>query len=422
MVIPKAISETGGLNSDVSVKKALQVESYDSFEQLEAFQQQWDDFAESMRSEIFLTYDWCRLWWKYYGKDRDLRVHIFRSDGDLVGIIPLFFDRITLGPIVIRAGKIVGSDHTMTQFSLPLRRDSIRAVVQRLYELVSRERWDIIHIGPTSGFCSHYEQLSNAVSASFGRSCTLRTKSTQVQTYFLLADTWPAQLKCLSKNARKKISRHRRKLSQALQSEPGHLVSKFATAENADETFNAFVQMHQARWKARGKLGHFGDWLDAFDFHREMVTAQLKYDRVRLMASYWGARPLGYEYAYKFGDRYFAFLNARTDSEALADVNIYTWTFTEQVKRAMSENVRCIDDMRGRYDYKLRLGGKLFPVRDIYVLQKKGLLRIRMLIFRVLCRLLNVCYYKIWFCKLAPRLPFARRPLWDVWVRTCSFA
>ncbi|UCC98846.1 MAG: GNAT family N-acetyltransferase [Phycisphaerales bacterium] len=402
-------------------EKVVWVEVCDSFERLQAIQQQWDQLAESVGSEIFLTYDWCRIWWKYYGAGRDLRVYVFRSAEKLVGVLPLFFESIRLGPVFVRAGKIVGSDHTLAQFSPPVRRDHIRAVVQRFYELISRERWDIIHIGPIAGLYSHYEELSEALDESFGGSCILRAKKTQDQTYFLLADKWAAQLKGLSRNARKRISRHYRQLNKALHHEPGRFASEFATVENADEMFRGFVHMHQVHWKACGKLGHFGDWQDAFEFHREMVMAQLKYDRLRLMASYWGTRSLGYEYAYKFGDKYFAFLNARTDSEKLADINVCTSMFTEQVKRAMSENVRCVDDMRGKYDYKLRLGGKLFPVRSIYVLRKKGLVLIRVMMFRILSRLLDVCYYRIWFCTLAPRLPFGRTPLRKIWVKMCAF-
>ncbi len=44
--------------------------------------------------------------------------------------------------------------------------------------------------------------------------------------------------------------------------------------------------------------------------------------------------------------------------------------------------------------------------------------RLRASLFASLSRLLHLCYYRIWFSRLAPRLPFKRRPLWKLWIRT----
>ena len=67
------------------------------------------------------------------------------------------------------------------------------------------------------------------------------------------------------------------------------------------------------------------------------------------------------------------------------------------------------------------LGGKLFPMRDIYVFQKRMLSRARVYAFRLLSRLLNFFYYKVWFMRIAPRLPLRRRPLWRIWIRSNAF-
>jgi CelD/BcsL family acetyltransferase involved in cellulose biosynthesis len=85
----------------------LKVDVFDSFDELASMQQEWDNFVESVGSEIFLTFDWCRIWWKYYGKNRTLRVFVFRINNELLGIIPLFFEKIWLGLVPIRTVKIV---------------------------------------------------------------------------------------------------------------------------------------------------------------------------------------------------------------------------------------------------------------------------------------------------------------------------
>ncbi len=404
------------------VNSHVQVKLFCSFEELAALQPRWDELAESAGTGIFLTYDWCRIWWKYYGKNRDLRVWVFQRGTDLVGILPLFLEQIRLGPVCVRAAKLVGSDHTLAQFSLPIAREHIAEVAEALFEPLLKEAWDVIHIGPLAGLYEHYDVLREALQRTLGDECGITYKEKQVQTYFFVADTWEGYLATLTKNARRSIRRKYKALKQVMQSRPGNLTSDFATLQDVDEMFRGFVHMHQKHWKKKGRPGHFGDWPDSFDFHEEMVRAQLPHDRLRLMKIHWGQDCLAYEYAYKFGDKYFAFLNARTDSQDVADVSVGTIVFAEQMKKAISENVRYIDDMRAKYDYKMRLGGRLFPMRDIYILRKQPLRLARVHIFKLLSRFLHLCYYRIWYIRVAPRLPLPRRALWRIWIRSNAFA
>ncbi len=404
------------------MKNDVQVKLFCSFEELAPLQPRWDDLAASVGSEIFLTYDWCRIWWKYYGQKRDLRILVFQKGSDLVGIVPLFFEKIWLGPVSVRAAKLVGSDHTMAQFSLPIVRDHIAEVVDGLFESLMKEEWDIIHIGPLAGLYNQYDVLREALLGTFGDGCIVSCKEKQVQTYFFVADTWESHMATMSKNARRSIKRKYKALGEVMQRWPGELTSDVATVQDVDEMFLAFVGMHQKHWKKLGKLGHFGDWPDSFDFHKEMVHAQLPYDRLRLMRIHWGECCLAYEYAYKFGDKYLAFLNSRTDWQDVVDVSIGTIIFAEQMKNAIDEKVKYIDDMRAKYDYKMRLGGKLFSMRDIYIFRRQPLRLARVRIFKLLSRLLHLCYYKIWYIKIAPRLPLRRHALWRIWIRTNAFA
>jgi len=397
--------------------KGIHVDVFYNFNELAPMQQEWDNFVESVGAEIFLTYDWCRIWWKYYGKKRDLRVFVFHSNKELVGIIPLFFEKIWLGPIFVRAAKIVGSDFTIAQFSLPISSKYIRGVIQKLFELLPEDKWDILHIGPIAGLYKHYDDLENICEELLGHSHIVLNENKGVQTYFQLATGWAKQLTSLKKGERWDIKRS----YKALQADKTSLVSTFASEVNFEELFENFVNMHQSYWRSLGKLGHFGDWPVAHEFHHEIATAQLKQNRLRLLEVKSGTRCLGYEYNYKFGDRYFEFLNARSTSKELAKISVGRVVFSEQVKKSLDEGVRCIDSMRGKYEHKLRLGGTLFPIRSLYIIPNKLSSVIRVSVFRAFARFLNLCYYKIWFCRVAPRLSLKRRPLWKIWIRTSAF-
>ena len=403
--------------ANANVKKGLQVEVYSNFNQLKAIQQEWDDFIESVGSEIFLTYDWCRIWWKHYGLKRKLRIFIFRHENTIVGIIPLFFEKIWLGPFFVRAAKIVGTDFTLVSVSLPVRSEFLSEVLHAfLDKLISEYHSHILYIGPLAGMYGSYNKVMAICDRYLRDGYVIINNEISVQTYFELAGSWEEQISGLSKSQRKKI----RRAYRAIQNEK--LISSFATLENFEDFFESFVRMHQSRWQKANKGGHFEDWPAAYQFHYEIATSQLSHNRLRLLQVKLGNSVLGYKYGYKFGEKYHAFLYGRSISEVTAHLDLGRILFGEQIKKAINENVRYIDSMQGKYEHKLHLGGELFPIRSLYIVPRKLSTVARVFIFRSLAKLLNLCYYKILFCRIAPKLPFKRKPLWKIWIRSSSFA
>jgi CelD/BcsL family acetyltransferase involved in cellulose biosynthesis len=402
---------------NVDIEKKVQVDVYDSFESLQSMQLQWDEFVESMGSGIFLTYDWCRIWWKYYGKNRDLRIFIFRNSEELVGIIPLFFEKIWLGPMLMRVVKIVGSDFDLSQFNLPLVRSYIREIIDKLFELLSKEKWDIFHFGPIAGLYKHYENLRDALRQSFDGFYSLLEKEGEEQTYFELANTWEEYLAGLRKKERQLIRSGYRKIKNQNLT----LISELASNENFDQKFKEFENIHRLFWEQSDRLGHFGDWPDSLEFHREIASVQLEHGRLSLLEIRLSDDCFAYQYSYEFGDKCFELLTGRSTSRNLYHVDLGRMLFAEQAKNAIRDGVHYIDSMRGRYEYKLRLGGKLFPIRSVLIYPNGLSVFIKVYIFRIFARLLNLCYYRIWFLRLASKLPFKRKPLRNTWIKTSAF-
>jgi CelD/BcsL family acetyltransferase involved in cellulose biosynthesis len=404
--------------TDVNAKNIMDVETYHSFEELNTIQQQWDSFVESNGGDILSTYDWCRIWWKYYGKNRKLNIFLFRNQEELVGIIPLFFEKIQLGPIWARVVKIVGSDSTGDQISIPIQKKHIREVIQKFIKLLSEENWDILHIGPIAGLYQHYEHLKNTCKELFGNSYLVSIKNAGMQTYFKLTDNWDAYLTGLNRKERTKIKRHYRLALKAAGNETASVTADCATKNNFEETFTGFIQMHQSHWQRLRMPGHFGDWPSANDFHRELARTQLNRNHLCLMKITLADQCLGYKYGYIFGDKYFDFLDARSDSKELAGVGLGRIIYSEMIKKAIQQKAKWIDSMRGEYKHKLEMGGELFPTKSIYITPKKTGTVVRVRVFRLFAWLLSLFYYRIWYHKVAPKLSIRRKGLWKIFIKT----
>jgi CelD/BcsL family acetyltransferase involved in cellulose biosynthesis len=402
---------------DSPCEKHIAAEVFESLDELAPMQQEWDDFIEAVGGEVFLTYDWCRTWWKYYGGKRHVRVFIFRHESTLVGIIPVFLEKIWLGPACVRAIKLVGTDFTLVTVSLPIHNDFLHEVLRIfLCELVSHYRWDVLCLGPFAGLFgkNKCEKVGCLCKEILGNGYNVQEKKCGVQTYFKLAGSWEDYIARLPKQQRYNI----RRSYKAINSEGKELISTFASQENFPELFDNFVQMHEARWHGVGKGGHFQDWPNAHHFHREVAAVQLKRNRLRLLEVRLGDTPVGYKYCYKFADRYHSFLDARLVSQAVANLDLGKVILVEQVKKAIEENAKYIDSMQGMYEHKLHLGGETLPIHCILIFRSGMSAIMRIYICRGLFWLLDVCYNKIWFRRIAPRLPFERGPRWKAWIKS----
>ena len=170
------------------------------------------------------------------------------------------------------------------------------------------------------------------------------------------------------------------------------------------------------------KAGHFGDWPKSFDFHLEMAAEQLDRGRLRLFKVAVDGTTLGYEYDYKCGQNYFELLNARTHEDRFRKISLGKIAFSEQIRKAIDEKITTIDSMRGKYDHKSKMGGKLYPMHSIYVIRNGCLRRIKVQLLRLLSGLYNFCYYRIWYLRVAPKILKKRNPLSKLWIRTEAFS
>jgi CelD/BcsL family acetyltransferase involved in cellulose biosynthesis len=129
-------------------------------------------------------------------------------------------------------------------------------------------------------------------------------------------------------------------------------------------------------------------------------------------------KAIAYRYAYKFGRRYFAILPARLYGPDWDRYGLGRLTHLMTVEHAITEGVTAIEAGQGHYDYKVRLGGMEYPLHSIMIVANRLGSRLRARAFCAWADTLHLLYYRIWFNRLAPRLPLKRRPLWRCWIRS----
>jgi hypothetical protein len=253
--------QLSGDNDSRLEKLIFQIET--SFDKLEDIRNEWDTFLLNVGGDIYLTYDWCKLWWDYYGKGCKLQVFLFRFDTKLVGIIPLFIDTVWLGPVRLRIARIIGSQLPPKISDIPVHEDWVKEIFDKtLTHLVGEDYCDIICFGPLSGTYYHMERLREVC---LNWSDLIKVNIDEKRgphTIFELPDNYDAYLTSLSKKERSKSKYELRLLQRTF-----NVNLDIVTNEvEIDKEFVEFCRLHDQQWQSQGFRGHFGAWPKAPTF------------------------------------------------------------------------------------------------------------------------------------------------------------
>lgn len=377
--------------------------------------EQWDEFVARCGGDIYFTYDWCCTWWRHYGRGRQLRVLLFYQADALVGLMPLVIDRFWLGPVPIRLAKLLGSDSTTVVLSPPVLPECAEAVYSRVLTYVLQEkRCDALWLGPLSGERPHRDYIRAACRQNHQRVCLIQDQDQTVHTVFHLPATYEGYLASLEKDHRAMVRRERRIFEKQCQP----TVELLDEPEQLGPAFNGFLQLHRLQWTAQNMLGHFGDMPRSEAFNRDLIAALGSLGRVWVLRITADNQAVAYEYAFVFADGLYWRLPARQVGEAWERLSLGRVSLAYLVERAIGRRIRWIEGGAGHYPYKRRMGAVELPVGSMLLAANRRGSLLKTRLFSHASRLLHLLYYRIWFSRIAPRLPLPRRPLWSLWIRS----
>lgn len=386
-----------------------------SHEPLAAMRAQWDALVEATNSGIYFTYDWCRIWWRHYAHGRELRVFLFHAGSQLVGIVPLAIERLWLGPLPIRLARLLGSDWTLAVLHPPVMPEhavgAYRTVIERS---LGEFACDAISFANLSGEFTTREDVRRACHNGGPSISIIRDRSLFVHTVFHLPSDFDEYLSGLSKRERQHYRRDERHLV-----EHGPIRARQVRApDEIDSAFDRFVALHAEQWRQVGKLGHFQDWPRSLEFTRDLLGTLSPCGRAEIDEICVGGATVAMELCFRFGDTVHRRLPARKTNPEWEERGLGRVALVRHIEALIAEGITRIEAGSGHYPYKLRLGGVEHPLQSLLLAQNRWWPRLKARILSAYADIVNLVYYRIWFCRLAPHLPLPRRPLWKSWIRT----
>ncbi|MEN6307224.1 MAG: hypothetical protein ABFD91_05655 [Anaerohalosphaeraceae bacterium] len=191
-------SNTGGQIADT---QHLSIEIHHSFENLEPFRSNWDTLIEETSDSIFQSYDWCRIWWKYYGQERKMFIFLFRQEEQLVGILPMFAEKIWLGSIWLNTLKIFNCDNMYSASYPAIREVFVKDAFKLVFNYFKKNyHWDIMVMDSVPGILdSLVEKLQNSMEYILPNNFKIKSSKPKDRTYFFLPASYEQYIQSFNK-------------------------------------------------------------------------------------------------------------------------------------------------------------------------------------------------------------------------------
>jgi CelD/BcsL family acetyltransferase involved in cellulose biosynthesis len=338
---------------------------------------------------------------------------VFRAGDRLVGLVPLIIDVLQIGPVKVRVAKPALADFTLALCDPCVNDEFAEEVFQKLLDRVfTTERCDVFATGPLTerfGSLAKYRAAAQSIEGSRFSEATIAPHST-----FELPDTFDGYMASLVKKQRGNVRRDESLLERNCTLEADVLKDPELLGEHVDE----FLRMHSEQWMREGKLGHFNDWPGASEFARSLVALEAVRGRARLYRLLADGKVVAYQLAFRFGENLHWRMPARAADPEWDRFGLGRVGLVKMIESAIAEGVSLIEGGRGHYDYKIKLGADEAPLQSALITRPGLLPRIRAKALDRWSNVLHFCYYRVWYQRVAPRLPMHRRGLWSGWIRT----
>jgi CelD/BcsL family acetyltransferase involved in cellulose biosynthesis len=399
-----------------STRIAVKYQIQTSFESLASWRRQWDEAVEKLGGTVYMTYDWARIWWQFYGKGKELRLMIFRAEGEVVGLLPLYIDTLGFGPLRLRVARLVGANIPPKVFDPPVREDASGPIfAEVLSQLLEKDRCDLLSFGPVSELHKSWSALEQAGREGGYYDAGPEASRDGVHTIFWLPKDMEEYYASLSKNERKNRRKYELRL---LKSEYETQVDVLSDPNLVGEEFERFATQHATQWREEGKTGHFGAWPKGLEYNRALAAAQGALGRMRYIRIVANGTVICNQYTFAFGESYFWELPSRAVGKEWERFSLGPTGIVTMLEVALKEGKTRLEGGLAHYDYKLRLGAKEYPVRIVRISSNRASSKILLRFFNLIRDGLRLVYHKIWYRRIMPKLP-ARfwKPQSMLWVR-----
>ena len=324
-------------------------------EELDALVPAWERLHTDARGTLFQTPFWNLAWWKHYGSPYALCVVTVYSGETLTGVLPMFVEQTSLGPVHLKRLRFLGARYAYGEYLPLVHPHHVQAVCTALAEYcVSEVRSGSVDIIELHRVPDHapvtdilYQHLSRrGIHARYTHRMIPRAIAR-------LPATWDEHLHSLATSERATLGRRERSLTRK-----GVSLDVVTTIGSFQDAFADFVCLHGASWHPRGYTGYFESLAGFRDFLEEVTSAAVERREARLYFFRHSGRRFAAVLAFFVNRQCCFYLSGLDRHDPMTRYSPGKVLLARVIRDAIEEEYEVFDFQGGTEDYKYRLGGR----------------------------------------------------------------
>jgi CelD/BcsL family acetyltransferase involved in cellulose biosynthesis len=363
-------------------RNGLQVVVVEDEHDLLALERDWNALLEDSAGTVFQSFEWISTWWKYFGGDGSLYCICFRRGNLLVGIAPLYRERVRLlGFTLVVRLQFIGR-HLADYGDIMIRHGHEAEVVEAFAEHLAKglSGWDVCDLedlNETSPVLDHLpvhlDRNAIGLSTYQGTVCPQRS----------LPHSWEEFLQSIGPNLRSNLKRKQKKLEEQYQTTYEVIREDSGALEDA---VTSFSEIHGDRWKSLGFPSAFDDPHHR-GFHLELARRFAARGWLRLSFITVNGVRVAVSFDFNYRRRIYMYQCNAAGPDDVMRCSPGVLIKASAIRAGIAEGMEMYDFLRGDEPYKLSewksTNSKNYLLRLVNARQR-SLLRIRAFFFREL--------------------------------------
>ena len=310
------------------------------------FEAWWNQLlSKSLDDNPFLTYDWLTLWWKHFGKGKELKLFTVENETAVSLVAPVMYSTYQVfGSRRSRVEFVASGDSDYQGFIVTNLQEAARAMNQ----LIKRILEDSNDVD-----CAVFSEVpEDSVTARLlegvdGEVLGVHHSTTNSSPFVMLPDNYELYRQTLGSNMRRNLKLWER---QALKDYRVDFI-RYDKIGTVEEAMKIFFDLHQKRQISKGNCGVFSSSVKK-SFHTEVANAFAQRGWLGLFFLTFNDRPISAIYSYEYNGKLYAYLcgfdpeYARYRPGHLAFKNLIQYGIQKKLKE--------LDFLRGDEEYKFR--------------------------------------------------------------------
>lgn len=334
-----------------NVKKAggLSIEEVNDVKKFRSLKDTWNTLLqESSDNNIFLTWEWLYIWWRYYGENKKLRIILIKEGKKIIGITPFMQAKYRIG--LMGVDVLENLCATECDYSGVIltekKKESITILLNYLAETIRTSNIviRISHIPEDSGFL----QALREQYPFYVNSLSMSEQTITSCPYINTLENWEEYYHTLTKNGRHKVNKLRRKIQKL---KDDHQIEFKHITDNDDlqEQLHTLFKLHQKRWKERNIYSKFFK-PETQAFYKDISEAFCDNNWMDLSFLNIGGKAVAASWGFIYDNRYYCMTSAF--DPGYSSINPGHILTMRLIERAIQSGLSKFDFLKGDELYK----------------------------------------------------------------------